>query len=143
MCAHHCKIRHFWYFWGLCLHPRKPPVHTSVHTFPRAGGSRRVGGLLDKAGRRQLRDVGNVVVGEAAATAQCQHGGDALQKNVALLDRQHARRVHDDLKLIVGQANHVPEDNPERPFAENTGRDNFAPCPADTGGDALDLCQEL
>jgi hypothetical protein len=29
--------------------------------------------------------------------------------------------------LIIGQTKHVPDDNPERPFAENTGRDIFAP----------------
>ena len=32
----------------------------------------------------------------------------ALQKRVALLDRQQASRAHDDPKLGIGQANHVP-----------------------------------
>ena len=42
-----------------------------------------------------------------------------LQERVPLFHRDRARRVHDDLKLAIGQANHVPEDNPERPFAGN------------------------
>jgi len=39
-------------------------------------------------------------------TAECKHGGDALQKNVPLLDRQQAGRVHHDLELGIGQAKH-------------------------------------
>ena len=74
---------------------------------------------MRQAGQCQLRHVGNIGVGETAAPAQRQHGGNALQKRVALLDRQQVGRVHDDLELDIGQANYVPEDNPERPFAGN------------------------
>jgi hypothetical protein len=44
-------------------------------------------GRLDKNSHRQLRHVSNIGVGETTATAQRKHGGNALQKNVALLDR--------------------------------------------------------
>jgi hypothetical protein len=50
----------------------------------------------------------------------------AIRCKNALLDRHHTCRLHDDLELSSRQANHVPEDIPERPFAENTGRNNFA-----------------
>jgi len=50
--------------------------------------------------------------GESTATAYRQHGGNALQKRVALLDRQQAGRVHDDLKLGIGEANHVTHRQP-------------------------------
>ena len=42
------------------------------------------------------RRVSNIGVGETTATAQRKHGGNALQKNVALLDRDRASRGHDD-----------------------------------------------
>ena len=44
-----------------------------------------------------------------------------FKKRVALLNRNQASRAHDDSKLGIGQANHVPED------AGNMGRDIFAP----------------
>ncbi|MGC1993139.1 MAG: hypothetical protein WA704_04180 [Pseudolabrys sp.] len=42
---------------------------------------------------------------------------------ITLFDRQRASHPHHGRKLIIGQAKHVPDDNPER--------DNFVPCPAD------------
>ena len=88
--------------------------YLGVHTVStKASGlgrrSRCLGGLLHETGERQLRHVSNIGVGETTITAQRQHGGDALQEHVALLDRQHARHVHDDLRLGVRQANHVPD----------------------------------
>ena len=69
-------------------------MHTSVHTFPCAGGSRHIGGL-DQTGHCQPRHVGNVGVGEAAVTAQCEHGGDALQERLmrACLSNPHALQL--------------------------------------------------
>ena len=40
------------------------------------------------------------------------HSANALQKDVTLFDRQHASRVHHGPKLIIGEAKHVPDDNP-------------------------------
>ena len=76
-----------------------------------------------------------VGIGEATATAHASMA--ALQKRVALLDRQQASRAHDDSKLGIGEANHVPDDIPEKIFPReksgprtltprNTSRDNFA-----------------
>jgi hypothetical protein len=62
--------------------------------------------LLRQAGRRQLRHVGNIAIAVMTATAHRQHGGDALQVNVALLNRQRTRRTHDGGKLAVGERNH-------------------------------------
>ena len=57
-----------------------------------------------------MRHVGNIGVGETATAAQGQHGGNTLQKNIPLLDRQHTRCAHDNLQLGIGQANHGPDD---------------------------------
>ena len=46
-----------------------------------------VSGLLHKTGERQLRHVHNIGVAKVPTPTQCQHGGDPLKINVALLDR--------------------------------------------------------
>jgi hypothetical protein len=42
--------------------------------------------------------------------------------------RTFSREIYislDDSKLGISQANHVPDDNPERPLSGNTGRERF------------------
>ena len=51
----------------------------------------------------------------------------ALQKRVALLDRQQASRAHDDPKLGIGQANHVPMMIQKRFSREKSGSVHFDP----------------
>jgi len=74
----------------VCERKRPRPVHRPAMVKCRAVGR------LDKNSHRQLRHVSNIGVGETTATAQRKHGGNALQKNVALLDRDRASRGHDD-----------------------------------------------
>jgi len=62
------------------------------------------GRLLRQAGQRQLRHVGNIIVGETAAHSQ--HGADPFQENRTPLDRQTVGSGHHDFQLRVGQANH-------------------------------------
>jgi hypothetical protein len=49
----------------------------------------------------------HVAIAKVTAPAQCEHCRDPLQINVTLLDRQRARRVHDNFKLAVSQGNHA------------------------------------
>ena len=62
--------------------------------------------VLDQAGERCLRGLGNVAVRESAAP-YLQMRGDPSQKYRALLDRHAARGGHDDLQLMIGQRDHV------------------------------------
>jgi hypothetical protein len=69
----------------------------------RSPASRRVG-LLDEAVQGKLGNVEHIGIATTVSTApQFEHGGDALQIKIALLHRQHARGVHDDLHLVVGE----------------------------------------
>jgi hypothetical protein len=44
--------------------------------------------LMRQTAKRQLRHIGNIIVVEMAAAAQCEHGGDPLQINVTFLNWQ-------------------------------------------------------
>ena len=62
---------------------------------------------MDKAGQRQRGHVSDIAVVEMAAPAHRQHGGNALQIQVALFGRQRACRVHDSPELRVREADHA------------------------------------
>jgi hypothetical protein len=109
-------------------------VPLSLQPLKKGAGSRRTNGSLHKAGLCQLRHVSNIRVGNVTAAAHYQHGGNALQINIALFNRHRARRVHHGRKLIIGQTKHAPEDNPEKAFCGERGpvvcsRYSFVHCP--------------
>jgi hypothetical protein len=54
---------------------------------------------MDETSRGKLTELSKVMVIEA--TVQFQHGTEALEELIALLDRDHARDGHDVLYLEV------------------------------------------
>jgi hypothetical protein len=61
--------------------------------------------LMRQSGQGQLRHIGHI--GGMTPTALCEHGGDPLQIQITLFDRQRASHPHHGRKLIVGQTKHV------------------------------------
>ena len=84
---------------------------------------RRVSAVLIKTGHRQSRHVLNIGIGEAPPHVQ--HRPDTFQKDRPALDRHSVRSGRDDFKLVVGQRNHVPDDNPEKTFCGKHGPGKF------------------
>jgi hypothetical protein len=68
-------------------------------------------GGLDKAGERQICNVGNI--GVSKTPAQFQHGAASLQEYIPTLDRHHAGGTHDGCKLLVGKGHHGIREKPE------------------------------
>jgi hypothetical protein len=56
---------------------------------------------MRQAGQRQLRHIGNIGIIEMAPATDGQHGGDALQINVTLLNRQRACSTSNRSQLLV------------------------------------------
>ena len=70
--------------------------------------------LAVAAGAAPMSSPVHIAIVEMTTTTNCQHGGDPLQIQITLFDRQRASHVHHGGKLIIRQAKHVPDDNPEK-----------------------------